>query len=90
MVERQLNLHEVTEFAKNGYIVELANTEDDQFLYETDDETWFDHTTAEIGAKFVDGNNGDIHKLHYINRSGRRMVIENLSQRQGMYEMWYW
>ena len=103
-IERLLTLGENLEFAKNGFISHLKNTEDDQFLYQAvlnydSDEgmdkyilgdKWFDHTKAKVGQRFSDGNNGDIFRIYYIDTDSRRMMIENETQHKGMYEVWYW
>lgn len=103
MADRRLSLGEVLEFAKNGYITKLTNTNDDRYLWtaeigEDEDgerevtlgDEWYDHTQAKAGDRFCDGNNGDEHLVHAVFPKARRLVVENLGQHEGLYEMWYW
>jgi len=88
-VERILSIGEVIEFTKNGFISELTNEEGNWFLYKDDEfENHYDHRTAKTGDRFYDGNNGDKWKVHFV--GDRRLVVENRTQRRGMFEMFYW
>jgi hypothetical protein len=77
--------------ADNLYIVQLTNTHYDTFLYRTRDfKEGYNQDKARVGDTFYDGNNGDKHKVLYVNRKGKRMVVVNKTQHPDSPELWYW